>query len=164
MMDDVDQARDLIRAIRADLGINDDGTTTKVATIAENSLKLLSEELYSKPTRFLLELIQNADDNKYSTDVTPQLSIVYRRDGYLWMGCNELGFSKANVEAICTVGESTKKLVEGTRKGYIGEKVRRPSGHTGPFGLIPAPTFFTSALIAVPRDGAVSAFAFETLF
>lgn len=82
---------------------------------------MLSEELYSKPTHFLLELIQNADDNKYAPDVTPKLSIVYRKDGYLWVGCNELGFTAANVEAICRIAASTKK-VEGSQKGYIGEK------------------------------------------
>ena len=35
--------------------------------------------------------------------------------------CNEVGFSKANVEALCRIGASTKKDKERT-KGYIGEK------------------------------------------
>ena len=37
------------------------------------------------------------------------------------MGCNELGFTPSNVQAICRIGGSTKK-VEAARKGYIGEK------------------------------------------
>ena len=66
-------------------------------------------------------MIQNADDNKYGTAVTPKLSILYRQDGYLWVGINELGFTEANVRAICRIAASTKK-VENNRKGYIGEK------------------------------------------
>ena len=77
--------------------------------------------MYSKPTHFILELIQNADDNKYGTAVIPKLSILYQQDGYLWVGINELGFTEANVRAICRIAASTKK-VENNRKGYIGEK------------------------------------------
>lgn len=119
-MDDPTEARRLVESIRYDLGIEEDGTLSKVGQLAQNALHVLSEELYSKPTRFLLELIQNADDNKYAGDVSPQLSIVYR-PGFLWFGINEIGFSAANLRALCAVGESTKKI-EGNRKGYIGEK------------------------------------------
>ncbi len=80
----------------------------------------LSNELYSKPTRFLLELIQNADDNYYGATM-PKLTIVYRKDGHLWVGSNELRFTPDNVRAICRVGGSTKK-VEHSQKGYTGEK------------------------------------------
>jgi hypothetical protein len=37
------------------------------------------------------------------------------------LDCSEDGFSKENVEAICNVGSSTKK-VESQRRGFIGEK------------------------------------------
>ena len=74
-MDDSVAARRLVESIRADLGI-DGGGLSKVATIAENSLRMLSEELYSKPSHFLLELIQNADDYSYVADTIPQLSTV----------------------------------------------------------------------------------------
>nr|POF17667.1 hypothetical protein CFP56_13081 [Quercus suber] len=84
-------------------------------------LPRLSTQLYTKSTHFILELIQNADDNAYATGVDPLLTLVYREDGYLWVGCNEVGFSKANVEAICDVNDSTKK-VKNAAKGYIGEK------------------------------------------
>ena len=46
---------------------------------------------------------------------------MYRTDGFLWIGCNEVGFTADNVRAICRIGGSTKK-VEGSQKGYIGEK------------------------------------------
>lgn len=120
-MEDPLEWRRLVESIRSDLGIDEGGEMSKAATIAQNSLRILSEELYTKSTRFLLELIQNADDNAYASGTTPQLSIVYRTDGFLWFGCNELGFSEANLRALCTVSESIKK-VAGNKKGYIGEK------------------------------------------
>ena len=68
-----------------------------------------------------MELIQNADDNSYDPSVTePTLSISYDDNG-IRVDCNEVGFSAANVDALCTVGESTKAgLGHSTR--YIGEK------------------------------------------
>ena len=69
----------------------------------------------------MLELVQNADDNEYEDGVTPKLNIVYRRDGHLWFGCNEIGFYAENVRAICCIGVSTKRT-GGSRRGYIGEK------------------------------------------
>jgi hypothetical protein len=35
--------------------------------------------------------------------------------------CNEIGFKKENIEALCCIGDSTKKAKDRT-KGYIGEK------------------------------------------
>lgn len=35
--------------------------------------------------------------------------------------CNEVGFEKENIEALCRIGHSTKKVQDRT-KGYIGEK------------------------------------------
>ncbi|KAK4182912.1 hypothetical protein QBC35DRAFT_135831 [Podospora australis] len=87
--------------------------------VFENALSLISE-LYRKPTHFLLELIQNADDNEYDPDVIPALSLSCK-GRTLRLSCNERGFSKRNVEAICGVGRSTK--TGSTKKtGVIGEK------------------------------------------
>lgn len=69
---------------------------------------------------FVLELIQNADDNTYAPGVTPTLRIrasIEQLDFYN----NELGFSEKNVFALCSMGESTKKASDA---GYIGNKVR----------------------------------------
>ena len=49
-------------------------------------------------------------------DTTTKSSI-----NYLRVDCNEVRFDKANVEALCRIGASTKKEKERT-KGYIGEK------------------------------------------
>jgi hypothetical protein len=79
----------------------------------------LSEQLYQKSTHFLLELIQNADDNTYE-NVEPTLNISYSRRT-LRLDCNEIGFGRKNVEAICKIGRSTKAGL-GTSTRYIGEK------------------------------------------
>ncbi|KAK3712619.1 hypothetical protein LTR37_009062 [Vermiconidia calcicola] len=120
-MDDVEEAKDLIRSIRRSKRVDEDEGSDENANDLEGALRVLSVELYSKPTHFILELIQNADDNRYGSTVSPQLKIIFRTDGFLWIGCNENGFMPNNVRAICRIGHSTKK-VEGSQKGYIGEK------------------------------------------
>ncbi|XP_035522155.1 protein NO VEIN isoform X1 [Morone saxatilis] len=84
------------------------------------SLDRLSTELYSKDTHFVLELIQNADDNSYPSEagVVPALAFVVERDCITVLN-NETGFQERNIRAICDVGRSTK----GKHKyGYIGQK------------------------------------------
>ncbi|KAI7102807.1 hypothetical protein KC340_g3670 [Hortaea werneckii] len=119
-MDDIQEARRLINDIRRAKGVDDEGGASESVKDLEKALRILSEELYAKPTHFVLELIQNADDNRYD-DAEPSLSVLYRDDGYLWVGCNEVGFMPENVWALCRIGDSTKK-VDGGAKGFIGEK------------------------------------------
>ena len=83
------------------------------------SLKRLSEELYSKDTHFVLELIQNADDNDYLEDVEPSLVFVVDRSEVKALN-NERGFSESNIRALCDVGRSTKGK---HKSGYIGKKL-----------------------------------------
>ncbi|KAL1810439.1 hypothetical protein ACET3Z_027429 [Daucus carota] len=88
----------------------------------------LSGELYAKDVHFLMELIQNAEDNEYSEGVDPSLEfVVTSRDitatgapATLLIFNNERGFTPRNIESICSVGRSTKK--GNRRRGYIGEK------------------------------------------
>jgi len=72
-------------------------------------------QLYEKSTHFILELLQNADDNSYDCS-NPTLNFTYT-PGSLRVDSNEVGFSASNVEAICSIQESTKRST-----GYIGEK------------------------------------------
>jgi hypothetical protein len=85
------------------------------ATTPADDNSRLSDELYSKSTHFLLEFVQNAEDNSYAEGVTPalRLKLESRR---IHIECNEIGFTEANVRAICKIGISTK-TVQG---GYIG--------------------------------------------
>ncbi|KAM9837751.1 uncharacterized protein ACBR49_018381 isoform 2-T3 [Aulostomus maculatus] len=84
------------------------------------SLDRLSTELYSKDTHFVLELIQNADDNSYPLEagVVPALAVVVERDCITVLN-NETGFQESNIRAICDVGRSTKGK---HTYGYIGQK------------------------------------------
>jgi len=69
---------------------------------------------------FLLEFIQNADDNRYAADVIPTLSLTLD-NSHLYISYNEVGFSEQNVAAICKIGESTKNNVDGYIGGTIGD-------------------------------------------
>ena len=82
------------------------------------SLEKLSIELYSKDTHFVLELIQNADDNSYVDSVIPSAAFSISSSGMLIQN-NEIGFTEQNIRAICDIGSSTK----GTGgAGFIGQK------------------------------------------
>lgn len=66
----------------------------------------MSSQLYAKSTHFLLELVQNADDNVYECN-KPALSFSYK-PGSLRIDCNDVRLSEANVEALYAVNRSTK--------------------------------------------------------
>jgi hypothetical protein len=90
------------------------------------ALRLLAEELNTKETHFILELLQNAEDNQYDGK-QPELTLRIDVDdptGTSSHGCllvlnNEVGFQPENVRGVCSVGQSTKK---NRSNAYIGEK------------------------------------------
>ena len=77
----------------------------------------MAEDLNSKESHFILELVQNADDNKYVKGVEPSLSFIAERQRLVVVN-NEAGFLPEHVAALCSAGESSKK----NKTGYIGEK------------------------------------------
>jgi len=81
----------------------------------------VSVNLYSKDIRFVFELIQNAEDNRYerapAEDTEPYITFTVCHNSIV-VDSNEDGFRDADVEAICNVGKSTKKV----SRGYVGEK------------------------------------------
>ena len=86
------------------------------------SLYRLSQELYTKDSHFVLELIQNADDNEYLEDMMaekPTVAFIVEADKITILN-NEKGFKEQNVKALCDIGKSTKGI---HRKGYIGMHV-----------------------------------------
>lgn len=87
-------------------------------TQLNNALQLLSHDLYSKKSHFVLELVQNADDNNYEPGVTPHLTFQVTPERLVVVN-NEVGFREENIQAICSVGESSKS---NDKAGYIGEK------------------------------------------
>lgn len=79
----------------------------------------ISTELYDTSTHFLLEFLQNADDNDYDPAVVPWLQFTFT-PGFLRVDCNEIGFNASNVEAICNIRSSTKSGQD--HVGRTGEK------------------------------------------
>lgn len=77
----------------------------------------ISTNLYTSRARFLMEVIQNADDNRYPVSSTPTLCITVSSQ-LVKVECNELGFTEANVQALCRTGRSSKT----PGQGYTGEK------------------------------------------
>lgn len=77
--------------------------------------------LYSSNARFVYEIIQNAEDNKYAlaaaNNVNPYIKFRVLSDKIV-IESNENGFTEADVVHICSTGESSKTDVQ----GYIGEK------------------------------------------
>ncbi|KAG9138027.1 hypothetical protein Leryth_001292 [Lithospermum erythrorhizon] len=82
------------------------------------ALHCLSQDLYSQDSHFLLELVQNADDNVYPGSVEPTLTFILLEKGIVVLN-NEQGFCSDNIKALCDVGNSTKKAQS---TGYIGKK------------------------------------------
>ncbi|CAI5729829.1 unnamed protein product [Hyaloperonospora brassicae] len=102
----------------------EDEATTSVLLIQqqrlERALKRLSDELYSESTHFVLELLQNADDNAYDDAVVPLGEFTVTADQEIVFYNNERGFSPENIRAICDVGASTKGAPDA--EASIGKK------------------------------------------
>lgn len=86
-----------------------------------HSIKTLAKNLYNSNARFVFELLQNADDNRFTLarkhKELPFISFKVYPDRIV-VECNEDGFSIEDLSAICSVGESTKAASH----GYIGAK------------------------------------------
>ncbi|XP_050366227.1 protein NO VEIN [Argentina anserina] len=120
-----EDASQVIESIRRDeFGLHSSQTTSESVMLKKHHARLgralhcLSQELYSQDSHFLLELVQNADDNTYSTSIEPTLTFILQDSGIIVLN-NEQGFSAENIRALCDVGSSTKK---GSNAGYIGRK------------------------------------------
>ncbi|KAK1710529.1 hypothetical protein BDP67DRAFT_579899 [Colletotrichum lupini] len=123
-----------LQTIVHDRGIENGQANKFTEKQLRNALQVLAKNLYCTSTHFILELLQNADDNDYSKaiqrDSPPsfRLSIESCIDNsgeivhYLETGCNENGFSLEQIDALCAIGESTKSLSKEVHSGYIGEK------------------------------------------
>lgn len=118
---------------KEDFGLDTNGRPTgipeHIRSSFEQALGIVSKDLYSDDLHFVYELIQNAQDNKYADNVTPNLRFILLKDdptesegseGCLCVFNNELGFSEADIKSLCSTGKSTKKQKKA--EGYIGEK------------------------------------------
>lgn len=120
----------IVQIRRNKFGLDAEGRRIAENALAEdlhNAVDHLSEGLYSKDVHFVLELIQNAEDNRYAEGVAPELRFRLLPDdptatpgacGALLIVNNEAGLRPEDVNALCAVGRSTKTK----QQGYIGEK------------------------------------------
>ncbi|KAH9838232.1 uncharacterized protein C8Q71DRAFT_906078 [Rhodofomes roseus] len=101
-------------------GSNVDAVVVALRGKLERACERLSKDLYNSQSHFILEFVQNADDNHYDSNVVPTLNL-RMRDREMVIECNEKGFDEDNVKAICDIGASTKAKAKKV-EGYIGEK------------------------------------------
>jgi hypothetical protein len=87
--------------------------------VSQRSTNRLAEELYAGSEHFVLELIQNADDNEYAEGATPALHITVAPNRVRFDN-NELGFTEMNVLALCNIGKSTKARSDPSKIGNKG--------------------------------------------
>lgn len=85
-----------------------------------NSLAILSDTTYEDRKHFLMELIQNADDADYGSQI-PELHF-YITDEGLELFYNETGFTVEDIISITDTGASTKKTKKNNSSSFIGEK------------------------------------------
>ncbi len=85
-----------------------------------DQIKLVASEQYTTLDHFLLELLQNADDNEYDAGVLPSVSLELDEETFLLRN-NERGFTAENLFAI-TYAAATTKLRKKTANTFIGEK------------------------------------------
>ncbi|EXJ66070.1 uncharacterized protein A1O5_10684 [Cladophialophora psammophila CBS 110553] len=96
-------ARRHIEEIRASLNVdNPDRRTDEL----ENLLNIVATQLYRESTHFLLEILQNADDNNYEHP-TPTLKLTCTEESFR-IDSNEVGFTDKDVKAVCSAGASNK--------------------------------------------------------
>ena len=121
----VSERKHFVRALLVrEFSYSDDGSgilvpPTKVSASDRKLKSVLSQvqNLNSSNAHFVLEMVQNADDNMYHDIVKPTIKIELYPNAVLVYN-NEIGFQEENINAICSAGESTKKY----SSGYIGQK------------------------------------------
>ncbi len=85
-----------------------------------DQIRLMASEQYRNLEHFLLELLQNADDNTYKSGISPTVEIVLQKDKFI-LSNNEVGIKPDHLFAITYAAASTK-IREKSASTYIGEK------------------------------------------
>ncbi|KAK3253958.1 hypothetical protein CYMTET_36819 [Cymbomonas tetramitiformis] len=71
------------------------------------ALSKLANDLYSSRSHFLMELVQNADDNTYPSGSVPTLEVMLCRSSVCTYN-NEVGFQDMEVHALCNLGRKCR--------------------------------------------------------
>jgi len=93
--------------------------TGVVSTFIEQIRKVAGDQ-YTNLDHFLLELLQNADDNEYKNNTKPTVELKLTNDTLI-LHNNEIGFTSENVFSITHNAASTKN-VNKSAATFIGEK------------------------------------------
>ncbi|XP_039777001.1 protein NO VEIN-like [Panicum virgatum] len=120
--------REHVERIRRERYFIGRGEQNPLAEDMHQAVNYLSQELYSKDVHFLMELVQNAEDNVYPSEVVPSLEFLITSKDITGSGAsstllifnNERGFSSTNMESICRVGKSTNK---GNRHSFLYQSI-----------------------------------------
>ncbi|KAK3280311.1 hypothetical protein CYMTET_11841 [Cymbomonas tetramitiformis] len=116
-------SREVIEAIRAekltDIDVPDNlvSGVNSLRAMLGRALHRLSRGLYASRSRFVAEIIQNADDCEYPPGAEPTI-LLAACCGALLAAHNEQGFTAPDVRALCDVGASTKQA--GVAIGHKG--------------------------------------------
>ncbi|KAI6760419.1 hypothetical protein HG530_009279 [Fusarium avenaceum] len=93
----------------------------KMETALSHSINVLAKNIYGSGARFVFELLQNAEDNRFrkAADQKALPFISFKiHPNHIVVECNEDGFNGEDLKAICSLGESSKSA----RHEYIGAK------------------------------------------
>ncbi|KKM86017.1 hypothetical protein LCGC14_1283230, partial [marine sediment metagenome] len=106
------------REYQSDIENSESREVTNLVDTVNDILNFLKGDLYTEEYHFILELIQNAEDNNYNVE-KPKISFILETDRLIVKN-NEVGFSEDDIKAISNAGpeSSTKKNMV----GYIGHK------------------------------------------
>ncbi|MDA3897053.1 MAG: hypothetical protein PF482_13010 [Desulfobacteraceae bacterium] len=128
-----EQQKHIAQIRKERFGLDENGISKEknpLASMLKATIEQLATDVYTKNAHFIFELIQNAEDNKYTVKepslsfklVTNDPTITFHSDGALFIINNEIGFKEKNVWAICGVGREDGSTKGNKTKGYIGEK------------------------------------------
>ncbi|MGC8657114.1 MAG: sacsin N-terminal ATP-binding-like domain-containing protein, partial [Thermoplasmata archaeon] len=132
-------AKDIINEIKEKIESMSKSTGESIDDLMKsgynNLLKQIGPSLYPDKSHFVFELIQNADDNEYSTNETPMIKFEIYQDKIVVKN-NENGFTEENVKKMCT-NNSTKN----EESGKIGNK---GIGFKSVFGITNNPKIYSN--------------------
>lgn len=109
-----DEAKQVVEDIRSEIEVS---RGTRIWQDYTNSLKMISQVVFTRSSGFLLELIQNAEDAGLGLDNVGEFAIALDKER-VRITHNGRPFSKDDVGAICGI-RSSKKPEKGTL-GYLG--------------------------------------------
>ena len=109
------EAKEFIKRLRRERLLDDARAARAKASLAA-AVDRLALDLYEMEGHFVFELVQNADDNRYSSESgsdLPAMSLSLHEDQkghhFFMSSNNEMGLRESDVSAMCDINASSKK-------------------------------------------------------